>query len=154
MIPATNSAKNAQAHAPGSHILLTVLGVCIIILAAACGAIQSQEARPAPPADYQLIVEVDLTTQAYHRATLGQFSLPREGEVGLFFTLGDLETAAFDLSIKGTDGSRFGVLQARDYRTDSAGSGEWRDTLPPGEYHLLLTAAQGHGNVAVYANTP
>ena len=45
-------------------------------------------------------------------------------------------------------------MQADALRTDRRGDGRWAETLPPGEYRLLLTAAQSAGTVTVYASIP
>lgn len=133
----------------------TTVAIALMLFVAVYVAARQIPARqPAPPPGYALLAEADLSAQAHEAATLAQFTLDQTGEVGLFFTLESLRAPDFDLSLVGTDGSRFSVMQAKELRTDRTGSGEWQETLPPGDYRLLLTATQSTGILTVYIDTP
>ena len=135
--------------------MATTVAIALMLFAAVFVATRQVPGRqPDPPQGYALLAQADLATQAHETTTLAQFSLAQTGDVGLFFTLENLRTTAFDLSIEGADGARFSVMQADELRTDRAGNGEWRETLPAGDYRLLLTAAQSTGMLTVYAETP
>ena len=133
----------------------TIVAISLMLFVAVFVATRQVPGRqPDPPQGYERLAKADLATQAHDATALAHFSLAQTGEVGLFFTLQNLRTPAFDLSIEGADGSRFSVMHAEDLRTDRAGNGEWRETLPPGDYWLLLTAAQSAGILTIYLNTP
>ena len=126
---------------------------CLLVLVAGlAGAGQVWAMQPVLPPGYAPVAEVDLAAGAQDDAMLAQFSLAHAAEVGIFFTVRNLDTPYFDLSVQGADGVRIPVLHGENYRTDWAGSGEWRKLLPPGAYRLLLTTAQSTGRVAAYLN--
>jgi hypothetical protein len=128
---------------------------CLLVLVAGlAGAGQVWAMQPVLPPGYAPVAEVDLAAGAQDDALLAQFSLAHVAEVGIFFTVRNLDTPYFDLSVQGPDGVRIGILHGENYRTDWAGSGEWRKLLPPGNYRLLLTAAQSTGRVTTYLNRP
>jgi len=79
-----------------------------------------------------------------------QFSLEETAVVGIFFTIRDIDTTYFDLSLSGLDGDSLVILHSEDYRTDRDGGGLWEQSLPPGAYRLVLTAAQSPGALSVY----
>jgi hypothetical protein len=133
----------------------TVVAISLMLFVAVFVATRQIPARQSrPPQGYELLAQADLAIQAHEAVALAQFSLAQTSEVGLFFTLQNLRTPAFDLSVEGADGLRFSVMHAEAFRTDRTGNGEWRETLPPGDYRLLLTAAQSAGILTVYSNTP
>lgn len=135
--------------------IATTVAVALMLFVAVYVATRQAPARqPAPPEGFTHLGQADLSAQAHDETTLAQFSLAQTGDVSLFFTLEKLNAPLFDLSIEGADGARFSVMHSEALRTDRAGSGEWQETLPPGDYRLVLSAAQGAGALTVYAIIP
>ena len=105
-----------------------------------------------PPADFEPMAEIDLSAQAYSEETLAQFALDDTSDVGVFFTIPEIDTSYFDLSLKDADGNSLTILHSEALRTDRDGGGLWEQTLPPGGYRLVLSAAQSPGVLSVYWN--
>lgn len=103
------------------------------------------------PDSYRLMAVVDLAEQAHRETVLAEFSLTEPTAMELYFSLQSVDTSYLDLSLVAADGRIFLILHSEDYRTDEAGSGTWRETLLPGDYRLLLSAAQGQGKVTIYS---
>lgn len=136
---------------PATRISLRVLGVLIIILVVGCRASQNQEAPLAPPADFEPIAEeVDLSARSHDGETLGQFTLAETADVGVFFSVQEIDIPYFDLSLFGPDDESWVILHSEDYRTDAEGGGLWERSLPPGTYQLVLTADQSPGILSVH----
>ena len=139
------------AQTPTTRTLLLALGlIVILVLAVSSMLAQGRKTRLAPPADFQQAAEIDLSARPYDAETLMQFSLEETAVVGIFFTIRDIDTTYFDLSLSGLDGDSLVILHSEDYRTDRDGGGLWEQSLPPGAYRLVLTAAQSPGALSVY----
>jgi hypothetical protein len=132
----------------------TVVAIALMLVVAVVVATRQLPARQPQPQGYERLAQADLAAQAHQDHELIAFSLAQTGEVGLYFTLQNLRTTAFELAVVGADGTSYTVMQADALRTDRRGDGQWAETLPPGEYQLLLTAAQSAGTVTVYASIP
>lgn len=133
----------------------TVVAIALMLVVAVVVATRQLPARQSQPLrSYERLAQADLAAQAHQDHELIAFSLAQTGEVGLYFTLQNLRTTAFELAVVGADGTSYTVMQADALRTDRRGDGRWAETLPPGEYRLLLTAAQSAGTVTVYASIP
>ena len=120
----------------------TVVAIALMLVVAVVVATRQLPARQPQPQGYERLAQADLAAQAHQDHELIAFSLAQTGEVGLYFTLQNLRTTAFELAVVGADGTSYTVMQADALRTDRRGDGQWAETLPPGEYQLLLTAAQ------------
>ena len=81
---------------------------------------------------------------------VGEFRLEKTSEVGIFFTLQDLDSDYFDLRLVTPEGEEITILHGETMRTDQNGGGLWEESLQPGAYRLLLTAHQSPGRVALY----
>ena len=136
---------------PASRISLSVPGVLIIMLVVGCRASQNQEAPLAAPADFEPIAEeVNLSARSHDAETLGQFTLEETADVGVFFSIQQIDTPYIDLSLIGPDDESRVILHSEDYRTDADGGGLWEGSLPPGTYRLVLTADQSPGILSAY----
>ncbi len=133
----------------------TVVAIALMLVVAVVVATRQLPARqPQPPLGYERLAQADLAAQAHESHQMAAFSLAQTGEVGLYFTLQNLHTSAFELVVVGAGGARYTVMQADALRTDRRGDGQWEEALPPGEYRLLLTATQSAGLVTIYASIP
>lgn len=103
-----------------------------------------------PPPDFQPLAVVDLAAQAHAAEMVGQFTVTETAVVSLFYTIPNIDTTVFDLSLSGPDGDSIVILHSEAFRTDDNGGGTWEQSLPPGEYRLLLTAPQTDGTLSVY----
>lgn len=121
------------------------LGLFIVVIATSCMAVQQ-----ALPADYQLLAELNLADQDYEAETIGEFRLEETAVTSILYTIPNIDTAYFDLSLIGLDGETHLILHSEDYQTDAKGGGAWEQSLPPGVYRLVLTAHQSPGVLSVY----
>lgn len=124
------------------------LGLFILAMAAACTAVQ-----PEPPGGYQPAVEIDLALRAYEEETIWEFALAETAVTGIFYTIPNVNTDRFDLSVVGPDGENYAILQSESFRTDENGSGTWEQSLPAGRYRLVLTASQTPSVLSVFWGT-
>jgi hypothetical protein len=134
---------------PSTFTILLTLSLLIITFTVGCIAAQ-QEVSLTPPPNFQPLAEVDLSAQPFEGAILGQFTLEETAVTTIFYTIPNIDTAYFDLSLSGPDGSSYLILHSEDYQTDKHGGGEWEQNLPPGEYRVMLTAQQSPGVLSVY----
>ena len=84
---------------------------------------QNYKAQLEQQADRQLLAEVDLGMKTWENEPVAQFSIDDTAEVGLYFSLQNLDTAYFELSLQGPDGYQTLILHSEDYRTDDNGAG-------------------------------
>lgn len=131
-----------QCHWTGAVFLLLVT-----LLAVGCAGQNDQI-----PPDAELLAEVDLAAQAHEAAVVGEFEVAETAVITLTYTLPNVETAVFDLTLIGPD-EDYVILHSEDYRTDENGGGSWEQRLPPGSYQLLLTASQTTGTLSVYGES-
>lgn len=123
-----------------------LLGLLIFnLLAVGCGANQGQQIS----SEAQLVAEVDLSTQPHDAEVVGEFSLAETAVVTLTYTMPNVDTAVFDLSLNGPNDD-YVILHSEGYRTDENGGGSWEQNLAPGTYQLVLTASQTSGTLSVY----
>lgn len=101
------------------------------------------------PPDAELLAEVDLATQPYDAAVVGEFDVAETAVITLTYLVPDVATAVFDLTLAGPD-DNYVILHSEEYRTDENGGGSWEHNLAPGSYQLLLTASQTDGTLTVY----
>lgn len=148
----TYSLKLLQAYLRARRTVLLALGLFIVsfALVACTSRGEAQKTELAPPVDYQQVADIDLSAQPRDAETLGQFSLDETATVGVFYSIRDIDTPYFDLRLVGPDGNEHVILHSEDFRTDQHGGGLWEESLPPGAYHLELTASQSPGALAVY----
>lgn len=107
-----------------------------------------------PPPDFQPLAEIDLSTQAWEDETVVQFSLAESAEVSLYFSVRNLDSPYFDLSLHGPEGYQAGIMHSETYRTDGSEAGWQRTfTLDPGDYRVVLTAEQSPGVLSIYGDT-
>jgi hypothetical protein len=124
----------------------------IVLLAAGCRPAQTE--NTGPPPDFQFVAEVDLSAQAYDEEILGELTLAETADVAIFYTIPNLNTSGFDLSLKGQNDDRVLILHSEDFQTDENGGGTWEKNLMPGTYRLALTAAQSDSVLSVYWKYP
>lgn len=109
--------------------------------------------RFAPPQDFQLVAQIDLSAREYPAETLAQFNLEKAAYVGVFIVVRNIDTRYFDLSLRGPNGFDEVILHGEGYRADQDG-GLWEKNLLPGEYRLVLTSNQNPGTADIYLQTP
>ncbi|MCB8976609.1 MAG: hypothetical protein H6657_04205 [Ardenticatenaceae bacterium] len=104
-------------------------------------------------ANFQLLARIDLSRKTWQEEPVAEFSLDDSARVTLYFSLRNVNAAYFDLALSGPDGFQALILHSETYRTDDNGAGWEREfSLLPGDYHVLLTAPQNPGTLAVYWN--
>ena len=113
---------------------------------------QADPAQPTPPPDFQFVAEVDLSTQPHDEELLGEFTLGETAVTRIFYTIPNIDTTDFDLRLVGPNDDSFVILHSEDFRTDERGGGTWEQSLPAGDYRLVLTASQTAGTLSVYWN--
>lgn len=106
-----------------------------------------------PPADHQQVAQIDLHTGPYQAETVADFSLDAAGELSIFLSIQDVDTAYINLTLAGPDGFSALLLRAEGYRAGRDTS-LWSETVPPGTYRVVLTAHQSPGTVTIYARDP
>jgi hypothetical protein len=129
-------------HATAAQLLAALF--ILVLFGAGCRAGQ------APPPDRQLLSETDLSAQVHDDETVGQFTLSETAVVEISYTIPNIDTPYFDLTLHGPNGESMVILQSENYRTDENGGGSWEKSLPPGAYRLALTAAQSPGSLTIY----
>jgi hypothetical protein len=130
--------------------VLIVVSAIFTTLLAGCTASANREETPAPPPHFEDLVQLDLSTGPVTDQVVGEFTLDETAEVGIFFTLQELNSDYFDLRLITPDGEAITILHGEEMRTDQNGGGLWEESLQPGAYRLLLTAHQSPGRVALY----
>ena len=144
----TNSIRQLLTKAQTKYFVPPIVGLFIIVLlTVSC---QTDQARPTPPLDFQFVAEVDLSAQPYDEKMLGEFTLAETAVTSIFYTIPNIDTTIFDLSLSGPDGESFVILHSENFRTDENGGGTWEQSLPAGDYQLVLTASQTPGTLSVY----
>lgn len=139
---------------PALTAMLGIMTVCLALTVLAnAQAAQNPLGRLAPPADFQLLAEYDLSAAAYPDETLAAISLRELTYVGVFVRIENINTTYLDLRLTGADGFESVVIHGEGYRADLDG-GLWEQTLPPGEYRLVLRADQSPGTISIYWNAP
>lgn len=113
------------------------------------GCTKDQKVGAVPP-DFQLVAEVDLSTQSHDKELLGEFTLMETAVTTIFYTLPNANTPYFDLSLIGPKDESQVILHSESYRTDESGGGTWEQNLLPGTYRLELTTDPGSGVLSVY----
>ena len=128
--------------------LIILLGLSAIMFLVGCNAAQGGT-NAEPSSDFQPLAEVNLSTQSYDAKRLGEFTWAETAVVTLAYTLPNINTTLFDLRLVDSAGESWVILHSENYRTDEHGGGSWEHSLPAGEYHLVLTAAQSPGVLSV-----
>jgi hypothetical protein len=129
--------------------LIFGLFLLVVSLTVSCAADQAQ---PTPPPDFQFVAEVDLSAQPHDEELLGEFTLGETAVTRIFYTIPNIDTTDFDLSLIGPNDESFVILHSEDFRTDEKGGGTWEQRLAAGDYRLVLTASQTAGTLSVYWN--
>jgi hypothetical protein len=124
--------------------------VLFAALSAGCTTVLQKEETPAPPPHFESLAQLDLSAGPVTDQVVGEFTLDETAEVGIFFTLQELNSDYFDLRLVTADGEEITILHGEAMRTDQNGGGLWEERLSPGAYRLLLTAHQSPGRVALY----
>ncbi len=128
-----------------------VIAVVLMLFVAVLVAVrQNRGQRAEASADNQLLTELDLGNGPFAEAVVGEFMVTGTAVTHLHFSLQNLDTPIFSLKLQADDGTLYTILQAENYRTNRDGGGDWQETLLPGRYQLLLTAAQSTGLVTIY----
>ena len=130
--------------------VLFVVSALFSAMLAGCVAFANKEETPAPPPHFEQLLQLDLTTGPVTDQVVGEFTLDETAEVGIFFTLQELNSDYFDLRLIAPGGEEITILHGEAMRTDQNGGGLWEESLQPGAYRLQLTAQQSPGRVALY----
>jgi hypothetical protein len=117
----------------------------VAVLVAGCIVSPRQAAQPVPASSFQPLAEVNLGDQSRDGDTVGLFTLEETAVAGIRYTLKNVDTAYFMLSLVAADGTSYLILESEDYRTDENGGGFWQKDLAPGTYRLVLSAPQSPG---------
>lgn len=120
-----------------------------MVLTTGCAGARKQDAPMAAPSAYQLLTEISLADRAHVGETLGQFTLEQTAVTGIHYAIQNIDTTYFKLSLVAENGTSYLILESKDYRTDENGGGFWQESLPPGTYHVVLSAPQSPGTVSV-----
>lgn len=145
----TNSFNNPLTQRPTRQAGQRLAALFIILLLAA-GCRSAQTEANEPPPDFQFVAEVDLSDLANDGEILGELTLAETADVAIFYTLPNLNTTNFDLTLKGQNDNDIVILHSEDYRTDQRGGGTWEKHLPAGVYQLTLTTSRTNGTLSVY----
>ncbi len=94
--------------------------------------------------------EIDLAAEPHEAETVGQFMLEETAGAEIFYTVQDIDTPYFDLSLLTPEGQRLVILHSEAWRTGQNGHGLWERRLPPGLYRLQLTAARSPGILSIF----
>jgi hypothetical protein len=143
-----NSIRRLLTKAQTKYFVPLIGGLFIfVLLTVSC---QTDLAQPTPPPDSQLVAEVDLSAQSYDAETVGEFTVVETAVTHIFYTIPNIDTTNFDLSLIGPNDESFVILHSEDFRTDEKGGGTWEQNLAPGTYQIMLTASQTPGTLSVY----
>lgn len=144
----TNLMRQLLTKAQTKYFVPLIMGLLTcVLLTVSC---QTDQAQPTPPPDFQFVAEVDLSAQPHDAETVGEIALTETAVASIFYTIPNINTTIFDLSLSGPDGESFVILHSEDFRTDEKGGGTWEQSLPAGDYQLVLTASQTPGTLSVY----
>lgn len=124
---------------------LVALAVVVALIFLALRRDNINAVPPAEPAG-----EADLAARSYDAEPLLTFVLEQPELTAIHYALENVDTTFLDLILEADDGTSWVVMRSQGLRTDSQGGGTWERELPAGSYQLLLTAANGTGNVAIY----
>jgi hypothetical protein len=127
-----------------------VVNLWLLLLAVGCRRTESLTV----PADFQQLVSVDLSTQAYNEEILAEFTLTETAVTNIIYLLPNVNTPYFDLSLNGPGNDSLLILHSENYHTDASGGGIWEQTLTPGKYRLALTTEPSSGILSVYWGKP
>jgi hypothetical protein len=143
-----NSTRQLLTKAQTKYFIPLIVGLFIfVLLTVSC---QTDPAKPTPPPDFQFVAEVDLSAQPYDAETVGEFTLGETAVTRIFYTIPNIDTADFDLRLIGPNDDSLVILHSEDFRTDESGGGTWEQSLPAGDYQLVLTASPTPGMLSVY----
>jgi hypothetical protein len=146
----TNLIRQLLTKAQTKYFVPLTMGLfTFILLTVSC---QTDQAQPTPPPDFRFVAEVDLSAQPHDAETVGEIALTETAVASIFYTIPNIDTAEFDLSLSGPNGDNFVILHSENFRTDENGGGTWEQTLAPGTYQIMLTASQTPGTLSVYWN--
>ena len=67
----------------------------------------------------------------------------------MFFRVENIQAEYFELHLVGEDGRDNALLHGEGYRANRDGS-LWQETLPPGDYRLVLDTRHCTGTLMVY----
>jgi hypothetical protein len=95
------------------------------------------------------LLNIDLATQVFNGETVGQIVVEETAVVGIFFTIQNVDTSCFDLSLADSESSRFVILHGEDFRTNEEGSGSWGKSLRSGMYQSVLTTEPNPGRLSI-----
>lgn len=145
-----NSIRQCTKQAITRHLIMPLAMLSVLVLfAVGC---DGGRTGLTPPPDFQAIATVDLSAQPHDGAEVGQLTLTETAVVSIFYTLPNIDTPYFDLSLSEPNGDKLVILRSETFRTNENGGGSWEQRLSPGEYRLLLSAPQTSGILSVYGN--
>lgn len=127
-----------------------VIAVVLMLFVAVLVATQPGDGQAtAVPVGYAVLADVDLSSGPFADALVGELVVGDTAVTHLHLALKNLDTPLFTLRLQAENGDAYTILHAENYRTNQDGGGDWEETLPPGSYQLLLTAAQSTGQAII-----
>ncbi len=106
-----------------------------------------------PPPGYQQIVSINLEDQTINNAPVFKFTILNPDLVGIYVQVNQINTPYFDLKLSGPVGFEKGLLHGEGYAANKDTT-LFEETLPAGEYSIVLTSQQSPGKLTVYFHTP
>ncbi|MBX0330164.1 hypothetical protein K2Z83_21070 [Oscillochloris sp. ZM17-4] len=131
-------------------VIGALLPLIAVILVAA---VRAGERRLDPAPGLQLVATVDLAEGPFDEVVLAHLALTETVSLKLRLALRQIDTPSLELSLQSEAGVRRAVMRAEGLRTSKDGGADWEEVLPPGDYRLVLSAAQSPGTLAVYASS-
>lgn len=148
---------SAELLAGARPLVLGLSGLAALAIAVSAGATAlaagNAPGMPTPPPGSTQVAAVDLRAGPYQATAVAEFTVSRPGGGSVFIVYREVDTAYLEFQIQGPGGFRALLHRAEGYRARAASS-DWRETLAPGTYRLLLTANQSPGTATVYVSTP
>jgi hypothetical protein len=102
-----------------------------------------------PPTGYVLIETFEVAGVAYDAHVAHAFHLAAAQPVGVYLLISQLDAEYFEVELVGPEPYRRVLLHGEGYTPERDGA-RFEDTLPPGDYQLLLTSRAARGTVSVY----
>jgi hypothetical protein len=101
------------------------------------------------PDEYSLAVEQNLSGSAFEAEPVATFSLTEPALVGILIQARQVRAGYLDLTLVKPGNDQLTLFHAEEYSA-SNDQMKWEDSLPSGEYQLLLTSRDARGEVRVY----
>jgi hypothetical protein len=131
-------------------VMVSILIFCFGISIITNNLIAEKPAGLVVPDNFQSIALIDLSVRFYENEILMQFSLVESSDIEIYFMVENIDTTFIDLRLTGTTIEDRIILRGEDFKSN-LGGGHWHETLPPGEYKIVLTSDKSSGIVNLYS---